>query len=133
MILKFLVELMESALSQAVIAFHQERAVGALGERFLPAFVVNEHAEFHVDVGQLRKRVVVTIERGTPRASRRSSRSERTCGLIRRILCSGIFQPSALDRNEFLPASFIVDRLNFRHYKSGNSGDRRRPLGEIRC
>src|SRR5262245_50308946 len=62
MILEFVVELLESALSQAAIAFQQERTVSALRERFLPAIDVNEQPEFHVHIGQLRERVVITIE-----------------------------------------------------------------------
>ena len=63
MVLKFLVELVERAFAQVVIAFHEKRAERTLGERFFFAFLVEEDAEFHVDVGQLRKRFVVAIER----------------------------------------------------------------------
>src|SRR5207244_11747098 len=64
MILKFIIELFESALSQIAVAFQQERAVGALGEGFLAAIGVNENAEFHVHIGQMRKGVVLAIEGG---------------------------------------------------------------------
>ncbi len=50
-ILKFSVELKEGAFPQIVIAFDQKRAVGALGERPLLALLIEQDAEFHIDVG----------------------------------------------------------------------------------
>lgn len=51
--------------AQLGIALDQERAECALRKRLLASFRINQDAEFHVHVRQLRKRVVVTVERGT--------------------------------------------------------------------
>ena len=53
MILKLRVELVKGALSQLVIAFHEKRTQGTLRERAFLAFVIDKHAEFHVDVREL--------------------------------------------------------------------------------
>src|SRR5205823_12702258 len=64
MILKFIIELFESALSQVAVAFQEKRTVSALGERSLASIGVDKDAEFHVHIGQLRKCIVITIEGG---------------------------------------------------------------------
>src|SRR2546423_8104439 len=50
-ILKLSIELVKGAFPQLVIALHEKRAERTLGQRFFFAFVVDEDAELHVDVG----------------------------------------------------------------------------------
>ena len=120
MILEFVVELFESALSQAAIAFQQERTVGALGERFLSAIDVDERPEFHVDIGQLREGVVITMERSAAEGEQAfltlaQDMRPHPANFVERNL--PILQSWIGD--ELLPVS-IVNRLNFRHNKSGS-------------
>src|SRR5450432_4724616 len=63
-ILKFAIKLMERAFAYFMIALHQKRAERTLTERAFLALLVEQRAEFHVDVGELRKGVVVAIKRG---------------------------------------------------------------------
>ena len=62
-VVKFCIKLMEGALAQHRITLHQKRAERTLGQRFFTPLLVDQGAELHVHVGQLRKRVVVTAER----------------------------------------------------------------------
>ena len=120
MILEFVVELVESALPQAAIAFQQERTVGALGKWFFPAIDVDQHAKFHVHIGQLRERVVVAIERDCPEreqaflALAQDMRAHPADFVERNV---PILQSRIGD--ELLPAC-VVDRLNFRDDKGGS-------------
>src|SRR4029453_14904973 len=63
MIAELAVKLMESALAQFGIALDQKRAEGALREWPFTPGPIDQHTKFHVDIGELRKRVVVTAER----------------------------------------------------------------------
>src|SRR5205814_7911671 len=54
MVKKFCVELMESAFAQFRVALHLKRAERALAERALASSLVDEHAELHVHIGELR-------------------------------------------------------------------------------
>ena len=49
-----------------MIALDEKGAVGALGERPLDAFFVDDHAELHVDIGQLGEGIGVAVERRAP-------------------------------------------------------------------
>ena len=51
MVLEFVVELVEGAFAQRVIALDQKGAERTLGERFFFALLVNQDAKLHVDVG----------------------------------------------------------------------------------
>ena len=61
-VFELFVELVEGALTQCVIALNKKRTERALCERMFAALLVEQSAEFHIDVGQLRERVVVAIE-----------------------------------------------------------------------
>src|SRR6266851_7764238 len=63
MVLKFCVELMEGAFAQFMVALYEKRAQGTLGQRFLTPSLIDQHAELHVHICQLRKGVVVTAKR----------------------------------------------------------------------
>ena len=65
MVAKFCIELMESAFAQLVIALHQKRTERALGKRSFTSFLIDQYAELHVHVGQLRKGVVIAAQRDT--------------------------------------------------------------------
>src|SRR4051794_10111757 len=59
-ILELGVKLMKRALPQLRFRFYQERAERTLSERPFPTTFIDQDAEFHVHIGQLRKRVVVS-------------------------------------------------------------------------
>src|SRR4029078_9697365 len=70
MILKFCIELVESALAQLMISLHQKRTERALGKGSFPPLLIDQNAELHVHVGQLRKGVVVTAQRDTTQSEK---------------------------------------------------------------
>ena len=65
MILEFVVELLKARFAQTGSRLTQERTERALRERMLRGLLVEQRAEFHVDIGQLRESVVIAIERGS--------------------------------------------------------------------
>ncbi len=116
MILKLGVKLMKSAFAAIRGSGLTRNELNELwvSGRSRPASSI-KHAKFHVDVGELRKRVVIAIERGGCRTRAiRSSRSDKTCGFMRRILCSLIRQSASAGFGNELGELCIVDRLNFR-------------------
>ena len=60
------VKLVKGRLAQSGVAFLEKRRVRALREFDLVAVLVADHAELHVHVGQLRKRLAVARQRGAP-------------------------------------------------------------------
>ncbi len=114
MILELGVELVKGAFPQRVIALHKEAAVGALRERPLLAFLVDQDAELHVDIGQLRKGVVVAIECRAPEG-------EKTLFFFRkhmRLHPADLAQPDLPLRKrgvfQELGELLVRDRLDFR-------------------
>src|ERR1041385_6156934 len=63
MVARTTLELVESLFAQRRVTLHEKGAERALAERSLASGLVNEHAEFHVYIGELRKCVVVAAQR----------------------------------------------------------------------
>jgi len=60
----FALEMKKGWFAQFGIAFYQKRTEGTLRQRALFTILIGEDPELHVNVGQLRKRVVVAVKRG---------------------------------------------------------------------
>ena len=97
-----------------MIALDEERAEGALRECAFLAFLFEEHAEFHVDIRQLREGVVVAVER-------RAAEREQTLLLFGknvRFHPADFVQPDAPFRQrrivEELREMLVLDRLDLR-------------------
>src|SRR4029077_3260882 len=112
MIAKFCIELMESVFAQLMIALHQKRAERALGKRSFTPFLIDQYAELHVYVGQLRKRVVITAQRDTTQRQKTFLGHREHVGFHPPSLVQ-LDSPLAERRigNEF-GKRFVVDRQN---------------------
>ena len=125
MILKLGVELMKRALPQLVIALHKKGTERALRQWPLVTLLVHEHAEFHIDVGELREGIVVAVERGTTEREEALLLFRKDVRLHSPNLVQTdppLFQRRIVEKGGQL---LIVDCLNFRDNKRRNFANRR--------